>query len=204
MSYLTQPVLTAEQAKKITGGREPLLPEEFQQACKQLAACREIDEAKVWSDKASALAAWAKIYHSTRIAKEARLLKLHSYRRMAELAKAIKKEKGTAPARILQGQGFKKWEADEVMAVGRASKQMFEEAINRAVPPSPSYFKRAAENFVSGMANSMRAFYYFSIRVDASELATQVPGKDLPQTRRMVTALSEWLDEFEQHLRGEN
>lgn len=202
MSYLLNPVLTSEQAKKLTGGREPLLPAEFSDACKLLAECRSIDDAKYWSDKATALAAWAKVYHSTRVAVEARKLKLHAYRKMAELAKEIKKEKGTAPAKILQQHGMEKWQADEVMAVGRASPAKFEAALKRAVPPSPSYFKRYAENFAGGAVESMRRFYYFTTRTDATEIATQVPPKDRAQVRRMITGITEWLDELEQHVGG--
>jgi len=195
-------VLTVEQAKAITGGREPLTPVEFTEACKLLAECRGIDEAKYWADKASALAAWAKIYHSTRIAREARLLKLHAYRRMAELAKEIKKSNGTAPAKVLTDQGLKKWEANEVMAVGRVSKEKFEAAVAAAVPPAPSYFKRSAVAFNGSVGNAMRALHYFTIRIDATEMAQQVPPKEVKYYQRMVESLSDWLDEFDQHLKG--
>lgn len=53
-------VITAEQAKKITGGRTPLVPVEYEAAVKSLQACATLDEAKYWSDKSDALAAWAK------------------------------------------------------------------------------------------------------------------------------------------------
>lgn len=48
-------VISSEQARQITGGRTPLVPVEFETAVKALKACTQIDEAKYWSDKASAL-----------------------------------------------------------------------------------------------------------------------------------------------------
>jgi hypothetical protein len=198
VTNVENPVITADQAKKITGGREPLLPAEFEKACRDLASCRTFDEAKYWSDKASALAAWAKIYHSTRIAREARLLKLHAYRRMAELAKDIKKAKGTAPAKVLAAQGFEKWEADEVMAVGRAPQEVYERALAKEVPPSPAHFRhlRATPD-----VNVLQQFYRFCLRTDARDFAAAVPDKERAHLKRVITRIAEWADEFEQHLK---
>jgi hypothetical protein len=202
MTHVTNPVITAEQAREITGGREPLVPEEYTEACKLLAECREIDEAKYWSDKASALAAWAKIFHSTRVAREARLLKLHAYRRMAELAKDVKKAKGTAPAKVLAAHGLKSWEANEVMAVGRATPEKFKEATEAAVPPAPSYFKRTATGFAGSISKSLEAMYYYATRTDATETAHQVPAKDAKYYARHAATIIEWLEEFESNLTG--
>jgi hypothetical protein len=197
-------VLTQEQARQITGGREPLAPVEFTEACKLLAECRSIDEAKYWSDKSDALAAWAKIYHSTRIAREARLLKIHAFRRMAELAKELKKSKGTAPMTTLRANGLTKTTANEVMAVGRASKEKFEEAINREIPPAPSYFKRSAVSFGGSISKAMAAMHYFATRIDARETAGQVPPKDRKYYRRTTGEIIEWLEEFREHLGGDD
>lgn len=79
-------VITEQQARQITGGRKPLVPVEYEAACNALAQCVDLDEAKYWSDKADALAAWAKIYRDDRISAQAKRLKLKAYRRMGELA----------------------------------------------------------------------------------------------------------------------
>ena len=96
-----QQVITAGEARAITKGRAPLVPVEYEEAVKALAKCREIDDAKYWSDKASALAAWAKIYHSPQVMREAKLLKLHAYRHMAELAHAIRDAAGKGRIRTI-------------------------------------------------------------------------------------------------------
>lgn len=69
------------------------MPVEYEAACKALAACESIDEGKYWSDKADALAAWAKIYKSDEAAVAARRLKLMAFRRMGELASAMEAER---------------------------------------------------------------------------------------------------------------
>ena len=84
-----QSVITVEQARKITKGRTPHVPVEYETACKALEACCTLEEGKYWSDKADALAAWAKIYHDSKIERQAKILKLRAYARMGELAKEL-------------------------------------------------------------------------------------------------------------------
>ncbi|MBA0084678.1 MAG: hypothetical protein HRJ53_06765 [Acidobacteria bacterium Pan2503] len=194
------PVITVEQARAITRGRTPLVPVEYEAACKALAACRSIDDAKVWSDKADALAAWAKIYHDDKIEREAKMLKLHAYRQMAALAKEVKKSNGTAPVASLQAHGLPKWKADEVMAVGRATPEKYAAAIRQPNPPAPSFFKRYAGDETANFQHALQVLYRICLREDATNLATLVPAKDHPSLQRVVTTISEWLDEFEQRL----
>lgn len=196
----TNPVITHEQARTITKGREPLVPMEFEEAVNSLIQCRQIEDAKYWADKASALAAWAKIYHSQKVEREAKLLKLHAYRRMAELAKEIKKANGTAPAKTLQGHGFTKWEADEVLAVGRASQERFEAALAADKPPAPSVFRKYSDNLEAGLFSSMRSFYTFCSNVPATTLAARVEAKDRTAVKRLITRIAEWCDELDQEL----
>ena len=90
-------VLTREVARQITRGRTPLVPVEYETAVKSLQACIDLNDAKYWDDKADALAAWAKIYRSDETLRKAKMLKLHAFRRMGELAgelKPLKNDKG--------------------------------------------------------------------------------------------------------------
>lgn len=81
-----QAVITKAQARAITRGREPHVPVEYEQAVTALQACLTLDETKYWSDRADALAAWAKIYGNDQAGRKAKMLKLHAYRRMGILA----------------------------------------------------------------------------------------------------------------------
>jgi hypothetical protein len=50
-----QQVITAKQARQITGGRTPLVPVVYEDALKALGECLSLDDAKVWDNKADAL-----------------------------------------------------------------------------------------------------------------------------------------------------
>lgn len=67
--------ITARDALAIERERPQRLPVEYEQAVAALSACCSIDEAKTWSDKADALAAWAKIYRSRDADRQARRLR---------------------------------------------------------------------------------------------------------------------------------
>ena len=195
-------VLSSEHAKQITRGREPLVPVEFEAACKALAACREIDEAKYWSDKASALAAWAKIYHSTKVTREARLLKLHAYRRMAELAADIKGRGRKGRVRdILVEEGLSKTEARQAEGVGRASKEDFERAVASERPPAPWAFTRGAD---VAELKPLRSMHTLVSHVEPHRIAVLIDAKARETFVRMIGEIVDWCDELEQRLSKAN
>lgn len=66
------------------------MPVVYADAVKALEACATMDEAKYYSDKSEALAAWAKIYGSQEDRKAAARLKLHAYARYARQCQAEK------------------------------------------------------------------------------------------------------------------
>ena len=151
-----QHVITQNEARKITGGRKPLVPVEYEQAVTSLESCLSIDDAKVWADKADALAAWAKIYHSDKASLQARRLKLHAFRRMGLLAaelrplrgglnkgeKISEKRGGTfpGPRSLLMESGLKGHEAGSAAALARLPKPEFTALLNLPRPPSPNSF----------------------------------------------------------------
>lgn len=191
-------VISADVARQVTGGREALVPVEFEEAVKALAACREIDEAKYWSDKASALAAWAKIYHSTKVSREARLLKLHAYRRMAELAADIKAARGQGRVRdVLSEQGLSVTEARQIEGVGRASREAFDRAVNAANPPSPWAFTRGPD---VAELKPLRSMHTLVSHIEPARIASLIDGKSRETFREMIAEITDWLDELDQRL----
>lgn len=158
-----QQVITAKQARQITGGRQPLIPVEYGEACKALAACVTLEGAKYWSDAADALAAWAKMYHDTTIEDDARRLKSRAAREMGRLARELRPKKefvGTVPdARTINGVrpifrtttdelrniGLTTSEAQDALALSKAtvSRKRFETIINQTpAPRSPNRVAR--------------------------------------------------------------
>jgi hypothetical protein len=180
--------------------QQATLPIEYETAVKALTACVSIDEAKYWSDKASALAAWAKIYHSKSIDRKAKVLKLHAYRRMAELARDIQRTKSWGEKRIrtiLERQGLSVTEARQIDGVGRASKEAFERALNMPHPPSPWAFtrKRDANELIY-----LRSFHTLTKRISPHEFARLIDRKAAAALHEIILDMSEWLDELDQLL----
>lgn len=201
-------VITAEQARTITGGREPLLPAEYESALKALAACIDIDEAKYWNTKADILAAWAKIYHSDEVLRKAKVLKLHAYRRMSQLAEEIRPFKGGSstggrnpgPNSFLHEQGFSKSEAQVVRAVGRAPQPIFDKAISAPNPPNPHWFKRLSDGNESERSRLLTFYGFrdFCRSVDPKEFIGITPNTKL--LKQAAIEIAEWIDKLEQLL----
>jgi 2-keto-3-deoxy-galactonokinase len=193
-----QQVITSSQARQITRGRTAMVPAEFDAAVKAVAACTQFDEAKYWTDKASALAAWAKIYHSQGISRQARILRLHAYRRMAQLAQDIQKENGKGRIRtILEEKGLSVTEARQIDGVGRATKRQFEKAIASQVPPAPWAFSRGTEAAELAYFRSMHRLVTSTTPVQFCSLITD---KNEDAFRAKVKEITEWLDELDHRL----
>lgn len=150
-------VITSQQAKQITGGRAPLVPVEYDSAVRALIACSTLDEAKYWSSKADALAAWAKIYGDDKVGREAKRLRLYAYRRMGEIARELRPggvassrnphptQKGAhrfsgrlpGPKSLLEEQGLNDGQTRSALRVSRIPKKEFDAFVNSPKPPSP-------------------------------------------------------------------
>lgn len=198
-----------------------ILPVEYAAACRAIAACLTIDESKNWSDKADALAAWAKIYKSDQASLEAKRLKLHAYRRMSELSDQLRpanqKEKGPGAARgarpgpqtLLTAHGFSQTQAQNIRKIGAIPHSQFEVIINSENPPG---IKRAAflgrgqrlhhggrrpySNsyflILEGLASNM------GVRALVSRLCRKYPAKDLAKDMRVdeAEAIRPWIIEL--------
>lgn len=214
----TNPVLTSAQARAITRGRAPLVPVEYESAVNALQACLTLDEAKYWNDKADALAAWAKIYHSDEASRKARALKLHAYRRMgilaAELRPPNRKDEGRAtpgPLSALMEAGLSRSQATAARVVAKLPPRKFEKAVESERPPAPSSFRITSGNenlseswrTLTGRSlnrtttvNSMSGFACFCRNNDAKALARFLTKDETEQARKIATEIAEWVDDF--------
>jgi hypothetical protein len=208
-------VITAEQAKQITGGRTPLVPVEYEQAVQALVACITLDETKYWSAKADALAAWAKIYRDETVAREARALKLHAYRRMGEIAAELQprsfgsvpgSNRGSAPGprAYLEAAGLPRKQAQQARSLAVMPKPKFEELVNRPRPPSPGTLnaRRARgtqeEARFAHAASTLRSC---TRKLDPGEFARSLGAQDVALFGTIVKELIDWFDEFDRHLK---
>lgn len=214
-------VISAEQARKITGGRTPLVPVEYEQAVKALQACLTLDEARYWSNKADALAAWAKIWHNDQAGAESKRLKLHAYRRMGELAYELRPNlgtggqrnrnghKGTVPGApsLLIDNGLTKASATAAVKLARMSSKEFQQLIGGPRPPAPLVVLTQRR----GGSESWKLMVYqpganiarcrtFCRGHDPKKLALGLLDDEVRKARDMVVEIAEWLDAFEQAL----
>jgi hypothetical protein len=208
--------------------RDAILPVEYTSACKAIAACRGIDETKYWSDKADALAAWAKIYKNNQAAVESKRLKLHAYRRMSQLADELQPDKrcvGSAgqmpgPRALLIQNGLSREQAKTVRRIGAIPKKRFERIVASPKPPglyaaaalgigesgrghkttsSDAWRTLAHGNVIAGV-NLRRFLTLFCNRNSAKDLARGLLPGEVLGARKLLTEIQEWLDEFEQYL----
>lgn len=193
------------------------LPVIYEDALRDLVACQTLDEAKYFSDKAEALAAWAKIYKSDQAAVEARRLKLHAYRRMGQIAAELRpshripnKHGGMqwadGPTSLLRESGLSGGTADLVSRISKADQNDFNVAVNLPRPPSPTGFYRkmstGSEGWkkcfgVGGSLGSTRGWIRAN---DPKELARSLSSDEATKARALVRPIQDWLDEFEQYL----
>ena len=217
-------VITEQQARQITGGRKPLMPIEYEEACKMLDACVSLDDAKYWADKSDALAAWAKIYHDDIASIKAKKIKLKAYRRLGELAMELApkrratSERGAPPGpqQLLTKNGLTQGHARQAVAVARAPIEKFENAVEMAYSPRRVEFEcrglgsRKAVRSDSWMWLTAESSYLNSPRLrntlaslrnkSAKSVATGISPDEVAKARELVVGLQEWLDEFEQYL----
>jgi hypothetical protein len=208
-----QPLLTKEQARAVTRGRTPLVPIEYEEAIRSLQACVTLDEAKYWGDKADALAAWAKIYHSGDALRKAKQLKLHAFRRMGELASELRPQAKVSvstggqrftngPNSLLKEIGLTPNEASAATFISRLPKKAFEQEIDKERPRTPMVYRRSF--FVTTDWDQVQlACWQFKSKLKPflpKDVARSVSKEQTKVAKELVQLLIDWLDEFEEAL----
>jgi hypothetical protein len=204
-----QTVITSAEARKITGGRAPHVPVEYDQALAALQACITLDEAKYWSNKADALAAWAKIFHSNEAGRKAAQLKLHAFRRMGALAHELRPKKidfsGSKPGAVsmIMEHGFNRTQANAARYLANLPQTKFDSLLNSPRPLSPAtamvrgQMRDPMWGKVRSLAMSLRSICRDT---NATDCARSLIPSEVDIARNLVLELTGWLDEFESHL----
>lgn len=190
-----------------TGNHSPVIV--YEQAVRAVRACLTIDDAKYWNDKSEALTAWARIYSDDRIMREARALKLHAYRRIGQLADAMRiampKGKGyrgirgtTRGARsLLIEHGIKSSRVQHMLTIGRVDRSVFDEATNREKPPSPTQLcdrELRPNPMWAELGNRMSIFLSATKKIHPEDLAETLSDKERKKAKRMISEAQGWLD----------
>jgi hypothetical protein len=208
----TNPVLTQEQARQITRGRTPLVPLEYETAVKSLQACLTLDEAKYWSDKADALAAWSRIYRNDEAGLKAKRLKLHAFRRIGELAAELRPRKGPTgrngavpgAVSLLKSHGFSKTAANAARSLAMMSKTKFREVLREPKSPITVLHEQTHRNpnwhMFAKSAMVLRSWMRSHDAVTFAALVKSLGEREITAARKLIVDLDEWLDELDQAL----
>jgi hypothetical protein len=199
-------VINAEDARRITRGRTPLVPVEYETAIKALAECMTFEDTKYWSDKADALAAWAKIYHSNETLRKAKQLKLHAYRRMGQLAGELRPKTARnlpGPVSLLLENGLSRMDATAADRIGKMTEKRFDRILENPKAPTSivteMYRRDPTWAEFARTAMSLRSFCRGNTPASVASIVRAL-DKEAYTARELVTELSEWLDEFESRL----
>lgn len=152
------------------------LPAIYEAAKKQLAECARVDECKEWSDKAAALASYAKQVNDESLLTMARRIKLRAHDRMGELLKAIETA-GRRTDKPVEGarQRSANWSLSDVqptrtqaareaglsehqqktaMRINAVPREEFEAAVESETPPTVTELaERGTTPFITGCLN---------------------------------------------------
>lgn len=213
-----QQLISEKQARAITGGRKPLVPIEYDRAIQALVACQTLDDAKYFSDKADALAAWAKIYRDDQAGIESKRLKLHAYRRMGQLASQLRPGKRVAfgkpgyagfqgsepgPNALLREKGFTREQARHIQAIAKIPDDQFDVSVSSPRPPGPTILARNARCEDPNWLKFQHSFSQLLVScraLPASDFARSLNPSLYTNLHERICEMIEWLDEFEQQL----
>jgi hypothetical protein len=211
-----QQVITQTQARAVLNGRAPLIPVEYETACKALAECITLDEAKYWDNKADALAAWAKIYHSPDAERKAKQLKLHAFRRMGQLADELRPSSksrrigttgwgGSLPGSraLLIEHGATKSQARAMRDLATMEESKFSRIVELPKPPAPNFASnRYGHGSEAWKAWSLSAMSFRSNlrKQTALAVANGMTPEEKIRAVALVRDIADWLDEFDRCL----
>lgn len=175
--------------------------------CTALAACVSLDETKYWSDKADALAAWAKIYHSDDVERKAKQLKLRAYRRMGEIAAELRPvPKGNAhngskpgPRSLLVENGLSPSEADAARRLAKTTTEQFTTLLARPTSPHVACRQIGMKAVPPEMSRCVSAVRSLIGSFDPQEVASAYSDTS-DEFRKFISEASEWFDELERFL----
>jgi hypothetical protein len=189
---------------------KPALPVQYDAAVKALQECLQIDDAKLWADKADALAAWAKVYRDDVIGRQARQLKLHAYRKMGELAGELRPggfggRRGSLPGprSLLLEQGLPRHAALAARTLVKLDEKTFNTLLERKCPPSPLRVRKellGATRWTSPIFSAARDGLVQLRKYAPAVLAAELQGEVAVRARTTAREIINWFTEFEKHL----
>lgn len=186
----------------------PIIPVQYDTAVRALAECVSLDEAKLWSDKADALAAWSKIYSHDEAGIAAKRLKLHAYRRIGLLAAELRPQRHNdsgrklpGPKSLLREHGFPPVTQHKIGVIAKLPQAKFDALITGENVPTPtalmnSECKNPGWNEVGRLLGSARC----SMRRHLPADLVNAGGIDLVAATALCNDMIEWIVRFKKLL----
>jgi hypothetical protein len=204
------------------------LPAMYEAARKQLSECARVDECKDWSDKAAALASYAKQVNDESLLVMARRIKLRAHDRMGELLNAIDAAHGAnqniregahpkvhTRTQVARDAGLSEHQQKTAMRIHAVPREEFEAAVESEVPPTVTELAqrgvqpRAPENDKRPDPNEAFRLAIGGHLADMRRLAdrgwedTFVAGISEPVARKAIGEIDEiqtWLKQLKEKL----
>ena len=194
------------------------LPDIYVNAKSALSECARIDECKDWSDKAQALASYAKQSHDDTLRKMAYRIQARAIRRCGELLKQLDARgahrksngSGTSSQRgAAENAGISKRQQVTAVRVANIPNEEFEAAVDSPTPPTVTALAergkkprlldlggRDPKEFAlsSDGQGQLRQLACFAERVDAGVVARGSMPKERQSIRRDIEIIDGWLD----------
>jgi hypothetical protein len=195
-----------------------LLPATYEAARTAIAECERIDECKSWSDKAAALASYARQAKDDSLRVMAVRIQARAERRCGELLKQIPRadestrygQEGTLPpitrAATAEKAGLSEHQRKTVLRLASIPEQEFSRQVEGPSPPSVTCLAeqgtvsrgtlaaRTRDGFKAHEA--LRQFAQFCERNEPIESARTVNPQDIEALSRYVAIADQWLDRF--------
>lgn len=202
------------------------LPQSYEAAKVALANCASLDECKDWSDRAEALASYAKQADDDSLRIMADRIQARAVRRCGELLKqfdarpqnASKQSEG-APTLISQRQaasdaGMSDHQRVQAVRVANIPEPTFEAAVESPAPPTvtkladmgrkprqpapppPTWTPPAGFQEATKLLGRVRDFARFCAQHDPALVAGGVMPNEASDLRRQVSTIDGWLDRF--------
>lgn len=184
---------------------EAALPGNYERAKRAISECKEIDECKDWSDRASALASYARQARDTSMRDAALRIMIRAEDRVGELLNEIPRRR----MEIAKQHGISHPRASRAMAIARVERAVKEPLIEHSPPISADRLATLGKNprtYYGPKGNAVNFCSYLATivewveRHDPAELARSLDRKDVRFIRTRMRKIEEWADKLEHHL----
>ena len=197
------------------------LPETYKAAKMALAECQRIDECKVWSDKAQAIAAYARMAKDDQLYNMAVRIQARAIRRVGELLGEFKRpgartdqpRDGSVPRsekEAADDADLPERQRKKAISVAKVSQDQFDAAVEGNEPmtavqiadlnrPPPKGFQQATH-----LLGGLRRFAEFCDNNQPQEVAHGLFPQEVEDACRMSQRVTDWLEQFSTCLIGEN